>query len=90
CEATPKGLVRAAATVEAWAAPLPALVLNRVPLHGREDAVRAARHWLGLEPSVLLPDLAALHDDARVASAPCPELVKLLEPLHQPAPAHLD
>jgi Flp pilus assembly CpaE family ATPase len=90
CEATPKGLVRAAATVEAWAAPLPTLVLNRVPSNGREDARQAARHWLGLEPNVLLPHLPEVHDAARVAGPPCPELVRLLEPLHQPTPAQLD
>lgn len=90
CEATPKGLVRAAATVEAWAAPLPSLVLNRIPRHGREDATQAARHWLGLEPNVLLPNLAAVSDATRVAGPPCPELVRLLEPLHEPGPARLD
>jgi MinD-like ATPase involved in chromosome partitioning or flagellar assembly len=90
CEATPKGLIRAAATVEAWAAPLPALVLNRVPPNGGEDAIRAARRWLGLDPAVLVPHLAEVHDAARVAAPPCPEFVKLLEPLHQPTPAHLD
>jgi len=90
CEATPKGLIRAAATVEAWAAPLPALVLNRVSPNGREDAIRAARHWLGLEPKVVVPHLPAVHDAARVAGPPCPELVRLLEPLHQPTPAQLD
>lgn len=90
CEATPKGLVRAAATVEAWAAPIPALVLNRVPEDGHEDAVRAARHWLGLEPNVVLPHLPEVHHAARVAGPPCPQLVRLLEPLHQLIPASLD
>lgn len=90
CEATPKGLVRAAATVEAWAAPLPALVLNRVPVDGHEDAVRAARHWLGLEPEVVLPHLAEVHEAARTAGPPSPQLVKLLEPLHRLIPASLD
>ncbi len=90
CEATPKGLVRAAATVEAWAAPLPALVLNRVPADRREDTVRAARHWLGLEPKVLLPHLPEIHDVARVAGPPSSDMVRLLEPLHRLFPADLD
>ncbi len=90
CEATPKGLVRAARTVETWAAPLPHLVLNRVPADSREDAVRAARHWLGLEPAILLPHLPEIHDAARVAGPPSPQLVKLLEPLHHLAPVGLD
>ncbi len=89
CEATPKGLVRAAATVEAWAAPLPNLVLNRVPADGRADVVRAARHWLGLEPSVLLPHLPEVLEASRLAAPPSPRLVQLLEPLHQPAPVGL-
>jgi MinD-like ATPase involved in chromosome partitioning or flagellar assembly len=90
CEATPKGLVRAAATVEAWAAPLPALVLNRVPTDRREDTVRAARHWLGLEPKVLLPHLPEIHDVARMAGPPSSDMVRLLEPLHQMFPADLE
>jgi MinD-like ATPase involved in chromosome partitioning or flagellar assembly len=90
CEATPKGLVRAAATVESWAAPLPHLVLNRVPADGRADTVRAARHWLGLEPSVLLPHLPEVQDASRVAGPPSPRLVELLAPLHHMAPAGLD
>jgi len=89
CEATPKGLVRAAATVEAWAAPLPALVLNRIPPNGHEDAVRAARHWLGLEPEVLVPQLSEVNDAALVAGPPSPQLVRLLRPLHQPKPVDL-
>ena len=90
CEASPKGLVRAAATVEAWAAPLPALVLNRVPVNGRRDAVRAARHWLGLEPEILLPHLAEVNEAAREAGPPNRKLVTLLEPLHQTIPASLE
>jgi hypothetical protein len=90
CEATPKGLVRATAIVETWAAPLPVLVLNRVPPDGREDAVRAARNWLGLEPEVLVPHLIEVHNAARTASPPSPELVKLLEPLHEAKPVRLD
>ena len=90
CEASPKGLVRAAATVEAWAAPLPALVLNQVPANREVDAVRAARHWLGLEPEVLLPHLADVQEAARVAGPPSRRLVKLLEPFHKPVPANLD
>jgi MinD-like ATPase involved in chromosome partitioning or flagellar assembly len=90
CEATPKGVIRAAASVEAWAAPLPSLVLNRVLPDHTEDAVRAARHWLGLEPKAVVPYLAEVHDAARVAGPPRPELVESLEPLHQPTPARLD
>jgi MinD-like ATPase involved in chromosome partitioning or flagellar assembly len=90
CEASPKGLVRAAGTVEAWAAPLPALVLNRVPANREEDTVRAARHWLGLEPSVVLPALPEVGDAARVAGPPNSRLVTLLEPLHHLNPASLE
>ncbi len=90
CAATPKGLIRAAATVEAWAAPPPELVLNQIPSDGRDDAIRAARRWLGLEPKVLIPHLAAIHDSSRVAAPPHPELVRLLEPLHEPQSIHLD
>ena len=90
CEATPKGLVRAAATVEEWAAPLPALVLNQVPAKREIDAVRAARHWLGLEPEVLLPHVAEVQEAGRVAGPPSRRLVTLLERLHNPVPANLD
>jgi hypothetical protein len=82
CEATPKGLIRAAATVEQWAAPPPVLVLNRVPPSEQEDAVQAARRWLGLEPSVVIPQLADVPGAGRTATPPAPELVRLLEPLH--------
>ena len=90
CAATPKGLIRAAATIEAWAAPLPELVLNHIPENGREDAIRAARRWLGREPKVLVPHLAEIHESAREAAPPHPELVSLLEPLHRPTLVHLD
>ncbi len=90
CEASPKGLIRAAATVEAWAAPPPVLVLNRVPPDGEEDALQAARRWLGLEPVVIVPHLEEIQRAARVADPPSPELVRLLEPLHTPAPARLE
>ena len=82
CEATPKGLIRAAATVERWTAPPPALALNRVPPDEREDAVQAARRWLGLEPSVVIPLLADVSRAGRSATRPSMELVRLLEPLH--------
>ena len=90
CAATPKGLIRAAATVESWAAPLPELVLNQIPAKGGEDAVKAARRWLGLEPRVLVPHFDEVQDSARVAAPPHPELVRLLEPLHHPTSIHLD
>lgn len=90
CEATPKGLIRAAATIERWAAPLPELVLNRIPRNAQDDALKTARKWLGLEPRVLVPHLSEIHDSARVAAPPHPELVRLLEPLHQPMAVRLD
>ena len=90
CEASPKGLVRAAATVESWAAPLPSLVLNRVPPGTNADTINAARHWLGLEPRVLLPNLAEVPETSRAAGPPNRRLVELLEPLHEPVPANLD
>ncbi|MDR9451376.1 MAG: hypothetical protein RI637_09185 [Acidimicrobiia bacterium] len=90
CAASPKGLIRAAATIEAWAAPLPELVLNQIPENGRVDAIQAARRWLGREPKVLVPHLAEIRESARRAAPPHPELVRLLEPLHQPTSVHLD
>lgn len=90
CEATPKGLIRAAATVEQWAAPPPALVLNRLPSDEHDDSVRAARQWLGLEPSVIIPHLAAVQRAGRLADPPPAELVRLLEPLHDLAGVGLE
>jgi hypothetical protein len=38
----------------------------------------------------VLPHLAEVHDAARTAGPPSPQLVKLLEPLHRLIPASLD
>jgi MinD-like ATPase involved in chromosome partitioning or flagellar assembly len=84
CEATPKGLIRAAATVEHWAAPPPMLVLNRTPGNDQDDAVRAARQWLGLDPKVVIPQLPEVQEASRIAAPPSAELVRLLRPLRDP------
>lgn len=90
CEATPKGLIRAAAMVEQWSAPPPALVLNRITRHDQNDVVRAARRWLGLEPSVVVPHLAEVQNAARSASPPPRDFVRRLAPLHDPARLRLE
>ena len=53
-EASPTGIVRAAALLGEWAGPPPRLVLNRATGR-RTDAVAAARRWTGLEPATTIP-----------------------------------
>ncbi len=84
CEATPKGLVRAALVTDSWTAPPPMLVLNRVLEASQADAVAAARRWLGLEPAVVIPETAAVGEAARTGRPPAGDLVELLKPLHEP------
>ncbi len=84
CEATPKGLVRAALVTDGWTAPPPKLVLNRVLGASEADAVAAARRWLGLEPAVVIPETAAVGEAARTGRPPAGDLVELLKPLHEP------
>ncbi len=81
CEATPKGLVRAALFAGNWTSGPPVVVLNRAT---GGDAVAAARKWLGLEPAVVVPETAGVGEASRRGLPPPNRLVELLRPLHDP------
>lgn len=86
CDASPKGLVRAALLTRNWTQPAPALVLNRAPEGSESDVLTAARRWLGLEPAVVLPEMEEVREAARCARPPLGPFVEMLRPLHRPEP----
>lgn len=55
CKHDPLGLIRARLATREWAGPTPRLVLNQIePGHDPEEARRAVRRSLGLEPAALV------------------------------------
>ncbi len=83
CEASPVGLVRGATLAADWCGPTPELVLNRtVPeAEEAEEAVAAARRWIGLEPAAVVPQDEEVRRAACRAEPPHPGLVRCLAPL---------
>jgi hypothetical protein len=80
CEPTALGLIRTSRLIERWDGPLPWLVLNRVV--ERDEAVAAARKWIGLEPAVVLGEDAAIRT-LRTGAAPQRWMVGALTSLRQ-------
>jgi MinD-like ATPase involved in chromosome partitioning or flagellar assembly len=77
-EGTPTGLVRAAALVADWTAPQPRLVLNRVPDRSRDDVVKAARRWIGLEPEAVVAERRSISRSSRQSLPPARPLRRAL------------
>jgi Flp pilus assembly CpaE family ATPase len=73
-DASAVGVVRAAQLLAGWSGPPPTLVLNRATPSTRSDVTDATRQWIGIEPSVVIPQrpsiraasLAAKRPDARL------------------------
>jgi hypothetical protein len=77
-EASPTGLVRAAAMLAEWAGPPPRLVLNRVGSHAAE-ALIAARRWTGLEPVALVAFRRNVMRTSRRGGRPDGHMLKSLQ-----------
>lgn len=80
CDASPVGIVRAAALTTHWTTEPPAVILNRTG-PDQADIVRATRYSLGLEPQVLVPYLAIIRDASVRAQRPPSQFVGQLQPL---------
>jgi len=80
-EAGANGIVRAAKLVSEWSGPPPTLVLNRVTPAARQEVIRSARKWTGLEPAVLIPERAQIQHAARAARPPDRALMRSLRPI---------
>lgn len=66
CDATPTGLIRAAAAVMEWTGPQPTLVLNRL-VGDPAETIAAARRAIGLEPTIRIP----YDEDIRLSATLC-------------------
>ena len=75
------GMVRATRVCEEWAGPPPALVLNRVHRSRRDDAVQAARRWLGLDAAAVVLEDHRISAAARSAASPARVLRRQLAEL---------
>ena len=77
-EASPIGVVRAAAMFGEWAGPPPRLILNRVT-SGAAEAVAAARRWTGLDPVALVAFHSSVMRTSRRGGRPDRHMLKSLQ-----------
>lgn len=77
-DASPVGIVRAAAVAAAWTGPPPVLILNRVRPAHRTDATASIRRWTGLDPITVIPVISAMGAAGRSAAEPVRRFRSLL------------
>ena len=86
CDASPVGIVRAAALTHRWRSRPPLIVLNNTG-SDRHDVQAAARHAFGMEPTVTLGHEPTVRSSAVSAVAPPSGFLAQLSPLMDPGPA---
>lgn len=80
-DASPTGIVRAAALIADWTGPPPKLIVNKVLRGQRSATVGSIRHWTGLEPTAVVPWHKPLLRASQSGAAPSRRLLDMLKPL---------